>query len=67
MGRLFFGESMFSKQSNASKFAFIKYVRQLEDENVFLVDCQVHTAHLESLGAEMMERVSFIRAIKTYG
>jgi leucyl/phenylalanyl-tRNA--protein transferase len=67
MGRLFFGESMFSKQSNASKFAFIKYVRQLEEENVYLVDCQVYTAHLESLGAEMMERVSFIRAIKTYG
>jgi leucyl/phenylalanyl-tRNA--protein transferase len=42
-------------------------VRQLKEENVFLVDCQVYTLHLESLGAEMMERVDFMRALKTYG
>lgn len=66
MGKLFFGESMFSKESNASKFAFIKYVQQLKKENVFLVDCQVYTAHLESLGAEMIERSEFMKALKTY-
>lgn len=67
MGRLFFGESMFSKKSNASKFAFIQYVRQLQRENVFLIDCQVHTPHLESLGAEMIPRTEFMEYLKIYG
>ncbi|HMH33223.1 MAG TPA: leucyl/phenylalanyl-tRNA--protein transferase [Puia sp.] len=60
MGRVFFGESMFSTMSNASKFAFIKYVQQLASEHVALLDCQVYTQHLESLGAEMIERGEFI-------
>ncbi|MDO9374546.1 MAG: leucyl/phenylalanyl-tRNA--protein transferase [Ferruginibacter sp.] len=59
MGKAFFGESMFSQESNASKFAFIKYVQQLQKEDVVLVDCQVHTAHLESLGARMISRAAF--------
>jgi len=59
MGKLFFGESMFSNQSNASKFAFINYVKQLEAEGIVLIDCQVYTEHLESLGAEMIERDLF--------
>jgi leucyl/phenylalanyl-tRNA--protein transferase len=66
MGNLFFGESMFSKASNASKFAFIKYVQQLQSENVYLVDCQVYTEHLESLGAEMIPRKKFTEALSTY-
>ena len=60
MGRVFFGESMFSTMSNASKFAFIRYVQQLASENVALLDCQVYTQHLESLGAGMIERREFI-------
>ena len=60
MGRVFFGESMFSKASNASKYAFIRYVRQLRDEGVELIDCQVYTPHLESLGARMIPRDNFI-------
>ncbi len=56
LGRMFFGESMFSHKPNASKFAFINYVRQLQKENVQLIDCQLHTAHLESLGARMISR-----------
>jgi leucyl/phenylalanyl-tRNA--protein transferase len=60
MGRVFFGESMFSHQSNASKYAFIKYVHQLKQEGVTLIDCQVYTPHLESLGAAMMERSRFV-------
>ncbi len=60
LGNLFFGESMFSKVSNASKFAFINYVRQLQKEKVALIDCQVHTAHLESLGAKMIDRKNFM-------
>ncbi|MBS1600140.1 MAG: leucyl/phenylalanyl-tRNA--protein transferase [Bacteroidetes bacterium] len=63
MGKVFFGESMFSKVSNASKFAFIKYVSQLKQENVSLIDCQVYTAHLESLGAKMIARKSFIQLL----
>ena len=46
IGKVFFGESMFSHQSNASKYAFIKYVEQLQSEGVELIDCQVYTEHL---------------------
>jgi leucyl/phenylalanyl-tRNA--protein transferase len=59
LGRIFFGESMFSLKTNASKFAFINYVIQLQKENVQLIDCQLHTAHLESLGAKMIPRELF--------
>lgn len=59
----FFGESMFSKVSNASKFAFISFVLHLEKEGVKLIDCQVYTEHLESLGAEMIPRDRFINEI----
>lgn len=63
LGNVFFGESMFSHFSNASKFAFISYVQQLEKENVQLIDCQLHTPHLESLGAKMIERKKFIELL----
>lgn len=65
LGKLFFGESMFSHQSNASKFAFISYVQQLQKENVELIDCQLHTNHLESLGARMISRFNFNFILKT--
>lgn len=64
LGNLFFGESMFSKQSNASKFAFIQYVEQLKKEGVVLIDCQVYTEHLESLGARMIERKLFLEFLE---
>jgi len=63
MGKIFFGESMFSRENNASKFAFIRYIEQLKIEDVKLVDCQVHTPHLESLGAEMIPREIFIKKL----
>ena len=63
MGKVFFGESMFSKASNASKYAFISYVRLLRAEGVRLIDCQVYTEHLESLGARMIAREEFIREL----
>jgi len=66
MGKIFFGESMFSKESNASKFAFIQYVQQLIKENVQLIDCQVYTAHLESLGAHMIPRKEFIALLNQW-
>jgi len=64
MGNSFFGESMFSHVSNASKYAFIKYVQLLVKEGVSLIDCQVYTEHLESLGAKMIEREDFMKFIE---
>jgi leucyl/phenylalanyl-tRNA--protein transferase len=65
LGNIFFGESMFSLKPNASKFAFINYVRQLQKENVQLIDCQLHTPHLESLGARMIPRKLFTEILVT--
>lgn len=59
LGNVFFGESMFSKRTNASKFAFIQFVKQLQQDGVQLIDCQIHTQHLESLGAEMISGQQF--------
>lgn len=63
LGNIFFGESMFSSESNASKFAFINYIQHLQKENLHLIDCQVYTEHLESLGARMISRELFTRII----
>lgn len=63
LGKVFFGESMFSKVSNASKYAFISYAALLQSEGVELIDCQVHTEHLETLGAKMIPRESFIKQV----
>jgi leucyl/phenylalanyl-tRNA--protein transferase len=63
LGKIFFGESMFSKKSNASKFAFINYVTELKKEDIQLIDCQVYTEHLESLGAKMIMREQFIQIL----
>ena len=59
-GRVFCGESMFAREDNASKFAFIRYVEQLRAEGCELIDCQVYTPHLESLGARMISRSDYI-------
>lgn len=64
MGKIFFGESMFAKESNASKFALIHYVQQLQTEGIALIDCQVYTEHLESLGAKMIMREQFMQLIE---
>ncbi|MEP7163742.1 MAG: leucyl/phenylalanyl-tRNA--protein transferase [Ferruginibacter sp.] len=64
MGKIFFGESMFSIMTNASKFAFIELVHQLQAEDIKLVDCQMHTSHLESLGAMMITREEYCRLLK---
>lgn len=52
IGKCFFGESMFSKASNASKIALIKLAERLHDENFIFIDCQMHTTHLESMGGK---------------
>lgn len=60
MGKCFFGESMFSTVSNASKTGFISFVKQLQAQDFQLIDCQIHSEHLESLGAEMITRKKFL-------
>lgn len=64
LGGCFFGESMFSRRDNASKAALITLVRILADLDFRLVDCQVYTPHLESLGARHIPRSEFIGIIR---
>jgi leucyl/phenylalanyl-tRNA--protein transferase len=64
LGKVFCGESMFSKRSNASKFAFINLAQELEQKEYKLIDCQVYTDHLASLGAEEIPRQQFIKILK---
>lgn len=66
LGRVFFGESMFSLVSNASRYAFIKYVNRLKGEGVQLIDCQVYTEYLESFGARMISREKFVSLLKKW-
>ncbi|NCX96008.1 MAG: leucyl/phenylalanyl-tRNA--protein transferase [Chitinophagia bacterium] len=61
VGKVFCGESMFSLVSNASKFAFIQWVKHLQSTGTQLIDCQVYTPHLASLGAEMISREAFMK------
>jgi len=58
--KVFCGESMFSKVNNASKYGFIHLVRKLEKAGVKLIDCQIYTPHLESLGAGEIPRNVFL-------
>ena len=64
IGKVFFGESMFSRVSDASKIAFVSLAKQLEQWGFNLIDCQVYTSHLESLGASMISRQQFISLLK---
>ena len=59
MGQLFFGESMFSRADNASKYGFVTLVRQLQAWGCVLIDCQMPTDHLQSLGARSIPRPVF--------
>ena len=64
LGHVFCGESMFSSISNASKVAFIALVKQLEESNYKLLDCQVYNEHLESLGCREIDRIDFMEILK---
>ena len=64
LGHVFCGESMFSIVSNASKVAFIALVKQLEESNYKLLDCQVYNDHLESLGCREIDRIDFMGILK---
>jgi leucyl/phenylalanyl-tRNA--protein transferase len=59
IGKVFFGESMFARQPDASKVALARLVDRLRDWGYELIDCQVHNAHLESLGARTIARTEF--------
>lgn len=63
IGRAFFGESMFSLLPDASKTAFITFAGRLRELGFPLIDCQVHTKHLESLGAEHIPLKKFLNII----
>jgi len=63
MGGLFFGESMFSLQKDASKIAFVHLVEQLRSWGYYLIDCQVYSEHLASLGACEIPRSEFIEIL----
>lgn len=64
LGRFFFGESMFSLVPNASKAGFIRLVEALRERGFWLVDCQVRTEHLISLGAREIRRAAFLDVLK---
>jgi leucyl/phenylalanyl-tRNA--protein transferase len=64
LGKCFFGESMFAKASNASKAAFISFVKKLESLGFWLIDCQMYTEHLASLGADLIPRNIFLQYLE---
>ncbi len=63
VGRMFYGESMFSRATDASKVALVKLVEVLKTRGFQLIDCQMHTQLLESLGAREIPRREFLRTL----
>lgn len=66
IGQIFFGESMFSRVTDASKVAFVYLVKHLAAKNYFLIDCQVSSPHLASLGACDIGRSVFVSHLNQY-
>lgn len=66
LGRVFYGESMFSRESNASKIALAHLCRFLQQQGYALIDCQMKTPHLASLGASEIPRTRFIHHINQW-
>jgi leucyl/phenylalanyl-tRNA---protein transferase len=64
LGKIFFGESMFNEQNNASKVAFVYLTQSLKDQNFKLIDCQVSSEHLASLGAKEIRREKFMQHLQ---
>ena len=61
---MFYGESMFHTVTDASKIAFVHMVNFLKEQNVGMIDCQMNTAHLASLGAKEIDRDLFISTLR---
>jgi leucyl/phenylalanyl-tRNA--protein transferase len=66
IGKVFFGESMFSRVSNASKVAFVTLVHQLRAWDFGLIDCQIQSEHLARFGAELIPRQRFVQLLDEY-
>jgi leucyl/phenylalanyl-tRNA---protein transferase len=66
LGAVFFGESMFSRERDASKVAVARLVEECQKRGIRLVDCQVASAHLHSLGAREIPRAAFVRHLKQW-
>ena len=64
LGQMFYGESMFTRAADASKIALVHLARQLERWRFGMIDCQMHTAHLASLGAREIPRADFVRKLQ---
>jgi leucyl/phenylalanyl-tRNA--protein transferase len=63
LGRMFYGESMFARRSDASKVALVVLARQLHRWGMPVIDCQTSTAHLASMGARQVRRAEFVAAV----
>lgn len=66
IGKVFFGESMFSRKTDASKVAMVYLCEYLKQHGFKLIDSQVYTQHLESLGAELIPRTRFVELLEQY-
>jgi leucyl/phenylalanyl-tRNA--protein transferase len=66
IGKMFYGESMFHRATDASKIAFVHTVRWLQMRGFGMIDCQVHTAHLASLGAREIPRHEFAALLRQF-
>jgi leucyl/phenylalanyl-tRNA--protein transferase len=66
LGRVFFGESMFSLEPNASKVALVRLAERLRQSGYRMIDCQVHSAHLQGMGAQDIPRAEFLRMLKQW-
>ena len=64
IGKVFYGESMFSRVSNASKAALIHLAQHLHKHNFKLIDCQAKTQHLASMGARFISRTNFLEVLE---
>lgn len=64
IGRCFFGESMFSEKENGSKTALIGLSGILKNNNFYFIDCQFHTAHLESMGGRYVEWEEYVKMLR---
>ncbi len=64
LGRMFYGESMFTRARDASKIALVHLARQLARWDFGMIDCQMHTAHLAALGAREIPRANFMRGLQ---
>jgi len=63
LGRVYFGESMFSRMNDASKVALVELVSLLQNWNFALIDCQISSAHLQTMGSSLMPRKRFVELI----